>query len=100
MSCINNPRASGAAMDPAHKRRRFAVASARFVRCFTAVSAAVLAVAVPALAASPPDYPAMMRLAVDQWIASQNSSGLFSPYGFDFLADKPLEPERVSPSNF
>jgi hypothetical protein len=39
-----------------------------------------------------------MRLTVDGWLASQPAEGLF-PYGFDFLADSPLEPNRVSPSN-
>jgi len=44
------------------------------------------------------DRAAMMRLTIDGLIASQTGEGLF-PYGFDFLADKPLEPDRMSPSN-
>ena len=44
------------------------------------------------------DYPALMRATVDALIASQTQSGLF-PYGFDFLADQPLEPGRVPPEN-
>ncbi len=39
-----------------------------------------------------------MRLTVDGWLASQTDEGLF-PYGLDFLADSPLEPNRVSPAN-
>jgi len=39
-----------------------------------------------------------MRLTVDGWLASQTAEGLF-PYGFDFLTDSPLEPNRASPSN-
>ena len=46
----------------------------------------------------PVDYRALMRSTVDALIASQTQSGLF-PYGFDFLADQPLEPGRVSPEN-
>jgi len=52
-------------------------------------------VSVASLAA---DYSAAMRVTVDGWLASQTAEGLF-PYGFDFLADSPLEPGRVSPSN-
>ena len=48
-------------------------------------------------AATPPDLPAIMRLTVDGWIASQASG--FLPYGFDFLADKAIEPNRMSDAN-
>ncbi|MGE5089343.1 MAG: hypothetical protein ACM3QY_09490, partial [Candidatus Levyibacteriota bacterium] len=44
------------------------------------------------------DYAALMRATVDGLIASQQPDGLF-PYGFDFLADQPLEPGRLSPEN-
>jgi len=44
------------------------------------------------------DYAAMMRLTVDGLIASQSAEGLF-PYGFDFLSDRELEPDRMSASN-
>jgi hypothetical protein len=44
------------------------------------------------------DHSAMMRLTIDGMIASQTNEGLF-PYGFDFLADKPLEPDHMSASN-
>jgi len=87
-----------AAADAPDERRRIVAARTRFARCFAALSAGVVAAAAPVHAANLPDYPVMMRAAVDELIASQTSSGLF-PYGFDFLADKPLEPERVSPSN-
>jgi hypothetical protein len=51
------------------------------------------------LAASPAiDYAGIMRLTVEGWVASQSPGGLF-PYGFDFLADRPMEPDRISPSN-
>lgn len=65
--------------------------------------AAVLAIATSLhaseAAASPAiDYAGMMRSTVDSWVASQSTGGLF-PYGFDFLADKPTEPDRISPSN-
>jgi hypothetical protein len=52
-----------------------------------------------AFGASPAiDYPGMMRLTVDGLLASQLADGLF-PYGFDFSADRPLEPDRMTPSN-
>jgi hypothetical protein len=44
------------------------------------------------------DYSGTMRSTVDGWVASQTPEGLF-PYGFDFLADRPIEPDRMSPSN-
>src|SRR6266567_514721 len=49
-------------------------------------------------AAAAPDLPAVMRLTVDGWIASQDATG-FLPYGFDFLADKAIEPDRMSDAN-
>jgi hypothetical protein len=67
-------------------------------RAARGLSAAALAIAATAHAATVPDYPAMMRAAVDQLIASQTSSGLF-PYGFDFLADEPLERGPISSHN-
>ena len=65
--------------------------------------AAVLTVAVTLLtpatyAAAAPDLPVIMRLTVDGWIASQDAGG-FLPYGFDFLADKAIEPNRMSDAN-
>ena len=45
----------------------------------------------------PADTASMMRLTVSRWSAAQ-VDGLL-PYGFDFLADRPLEPERMSPPN-
>ena len=50
-----------------------------------------------ACAVAPPDIPAIMRLTVDAWVASQ-ADGLL-PYGFDFMADTPIEPNRLSASN-
>jgi hypothetical protein len=50
-----------------------------------------------AYAASAPDIPAIMRLTVDRWVATQ-AEGLL-PYGFDFMADTPIEPNRVSAPN-
>ena len=51
--------------------------------------------------AAPPvdsvDIPGIMRLTVDGWTSSQKD-GLF-PYGFDFLADKALEPQKMSAPN-
>ena len=44
------------------------------------------------------DYPALMQSTVEGLIASQLPDGLF-PYGYDFLADEPLEPGRLSPEN-
>jgi len=38
-----------------------------------------------------------MRLIADGWIASQREGLL--PYGFDFLADKPIEADRMSAAN-
>ena len=51
-----------------------------------------------AAAATAGDIPAMMRLTVDSWVASSQGAD-FIPYGFSFLADKPIEPDVVSPSN-
>jgi len=50
----------------------------------------------PAAAAA--DIPAIMHLTVDGWVASSQAAD-FIPYGFNFLADKALEPDFVSPSN-
>jgi hypothetical protein len=50
-----------------------------------------------AVAAEAPDLPAIMRLTADYWIASELDG--FLPYGYDFLADKPLEPGRMSAPN-
>ncbi len=66
----------------------------------------VLHLAAGALAISPGlhaagvavDYPGLMRSTVDGWIAAQTAGGLF-PYGFDFLADQALEPDRMTASN-
>jgi hypothetical protein len=49
-------------------------------------------------AATPADIPAIMRLTVDGWVASSQAAD-FIPYGFNFLADKAIEPDLVSPSN-
>ena len=38
-----------------------------------------------------------MRLTAESWIASQADG--FLPYGFDFLADKAIEPNRMSDAN-
>lgn len=81
------------------RRRRQSMASMRPARRHAwGMSAAALAMVATVHAAGLPDYPAMMRAAVDQLIASQTSSGLFS-YGFDFLADEPLERDQISPYN-
>jgi hypothetical protein len=52
----------------------------------------------PAAAATAADIPAIMRLTVDSWLASAQPVDLL-PYGFNFLTDKALEPDRISPSN-
>lgn len=44
------------------------------------------------------DDSAIMRSTVDHWLATQTAGGLF-PYGFDFLADRPMEAHGMSPSN-
>jgi hypothetical protein len=44
-----------------------------------------------------PDVSAIMRLTVDSWLASQ-VDGLL-PYGFDFMSDTAIEPDRLSASN-
>lgn len=49
-------------------------------------------------AATTADIPAIMRLTVDSWVASAQAAD-FIPYGFNFLADKTLEPEAVSAAN-
>jgi hypothetical protein len=59
--------------------------------------AAILFAALP-VAAFAGDLAATMRLAVDGLVASQTEEGLFR-YGFDFLADKPLEADRMSAAN-
>ena len=59
--------------------------------------ASILCAAVPAASAAS-DFSGMMRVTVDGWVASQSAEGLF-PYGFDFLADRPMETDRMSPSN-
>ena len=50
-----------------------------------------------AVAADAPDLAAIMRLTANYWIESESDG--FLPYGYDFLADKPLEPERMSAPN-
>ena len=78
----------------------------QLVRLFGGIVAASFLTVAPALRAADVhvdagvrvDYPALMRSTVDGLIASQSDTGLF-PYGFDFLADKPLEAGRVSPEN-
>ena len=72
----------------------------QLVRGFGGIVAAAFLTVAPATGAADlaVDYPSMMRSTVDGLIASQAASGLFL-YGFDFLADKPLEPGRVSPEN-
>ena len=65
-------------------------------RCCTA---GAFVIAPPSLAADTAlDYAGMMRSTVDGWLASQLPGGLF-PYGFDFLAGAPMEPDQLSPSN-
>lgn len=67
---------------------------------YFSISAAVTASGGSALAADAADaadISSMMRLTVGRWSASQ-VDGLL-PYGFDFLSDQPLEPERMSPAN-
>jgi hypothetical protein len=59
--------------------------------------ATMLCAAAPAAHAAS-DFSGMMRSTVDGLVASQSAEGLF-PYGFDFLADRPMEPDRMSPSN-
>jgi len=51
-----------------------------------------------AAAAAVPDIPAIMRLTVDSWVAP-SQAGDFLPYGFDFMTDQPIEPDRISPAN-
>lgn len=63
-------------------------------------TAATAATAAIAASASPPTTTAaMMRLAAGQLVQAQRDDGLV-PYGFDFLADQPIEPDRVSAYNF
>jgi hypothetical protein len=67
------------------------------------LAAVILAIATMLHASEPAsssaiDYSGMMRATVDSWVASQSTGGLF-PYGFNFLADEPTEPDRISPSN-
>ena len=62
-----------------------------------ALSIAAIWHAPGAYASAAPDLPAMMRLTADRWVASQ--AGGFLPYGFDFLADRALEPDRMSAAN-
>ena len=67
-----------------------------------AASAAICAMAAgwhpPAAASTAADIPAIMRLTVDSWVASSQATD-FIPYGFNFLADKAIEPDLLSPSN-
>lgn len=78
----------------------------QLARVLSGIVAATLLAIAPALRAAdvsvdldaPVDYPALMQSTVDRLLASQSDAGLF-PYGFDFLADRPLEPGRVSPEN-
>ena len=51
-----------------------------------------------AAAATAADLPAIMRLTVDRWVASGQGSD-FIPYGFNFLADKAIEADVMSPAN-
>src|SRR4029079_558422 len=71
--------------------RQIRAPSARTLACAAVFVASVSAEALAA------DYSAAMRLTVDGWLASQTAEGLF-PYGFDFLADSPLEPDPLSSS--
>jgi hypothetical protein len=63
----------------------------------TVLSIAATWQAPEANASAAPDIPAIMRLTVDSWITSQSAG--FLPYGFNFLADKAIEPDRMSPAN-
>src|SRR5258708_18327182 len=68
-------------------------------RLMAAVLTAAATLLTPATyAAAAPDLHVIMRLTVDGWIASQDASG-FLPYGFDFLADQAIEPDRMSDAN-
>jgi hypothetical protein len=69
----------------------------RLIELRRIAAAAIAFAALDACAVDAPDIPGIMRSTVDAWIASQSDG--FAPYGYDFLADKPLEPDRMSPSN-
>ncbi len=70
-------------------------ASGMKVRIFAAAAMVVAALPGASLAT---DHTAMMRLTIDGLVVSQTNDGLF-PYGFDFLADKSLDPELKSAAN-
>ena len=62
------------------------------------IATACLAIAVlDAAAADTVGIPAIMRFTADYWVGSESDG--FLPYGFDFLADQPLEPDRMSAPN-
>jgi len=67
-------------------------------RVFAAFLPLALLWAAPAGALAPVDYPAAMRLAVEQWSVSQRPSG-FLRYGYDFLADIESEKDSMSAEN-
>jgi hypothetical protein len=83
----------------ARRPRRDAVRWRGVVRMMAAPLAIAAACHAPATfaAADTPDIPAIMRLTVDRWVATQ-AEGLL-PYGFDFMADTAIEPNRLSASN-
>jgi hypothetical protein len=65
----------------------------------TKLLATALAFAATWASAGPitPDLPAIMQLTAAGWTASQSEG--FLPYGFDFLSDTPIEPNRMSAPN-
>jgi hypothetical protein len=63
----------------------------------TVLTVATISNALAANDSDPLDLPAIMRLTVEGWVASQKDGLL--PYGFDFLSDKPIEPDRMSAPN-
>jgi len=73
----------------------FGIAVLAVAAAQSAVVAAQSAVAAGKIDAA--EMASMMRLTVSRWSVSQ-VDGLL-PYGFNFLADQPLEPERMSPAN-
>src|SRR5437870_5226067 len=83
---------------PAEAFLRSSHASVALRRLIAAALTTTALLHVPgASAAAAPDLPAIMRLTAESWIASQADG--FLPYGFDFLADKAIEPNRMSDAN-
>ena len=78
-------------------RRSVSYRRARHLAARLWALATILCAAVPAASAAS-DFSGMMRLTVEGLIASQSADGLF-PYGFDFLDDRPMEPDRMSRAN-